>query len=295
MKKIIYALGFFDGVHLGHKALLDTCVKLAEEENAIPGVLTFAGSPQSLMKEDAGLLTTLEERQMLFSQMGMEEILILPFDEKLKKMPWQAFYCLLKEQHSAVGFVCGEDFRFGAGGAGTAALLQDICQKEGLSCRVVEKVKVGEDTVSSRLIRRLLEDGQLEKANALLGHPYLLSGKVVSGKQIGRTIGVPTANLSYNKERICLPHGVYACRVKLEGKYYGAVTNIGHRPTVEGEGITVEPWILDFAGDLYGSHLTLELLSFLRPEQKFQNPEMLRAQIGEDAIRTREIFEKTGG
>lgn len=294
MKKIIYALGFFDGVHLGHKALLDTCVKLAEEENAIPGVLTFAGSPQSLMKEDAGLLTTLEERQMLFSQMGMEEILILPFDEKLKKMPWQAFYCLLVEKYHAAGFVCGEDFRFGAGGEGNALRLQALCQQENLPCRIVEKVTLAQQVVSSRQIRLLLEEGQVEKANAFLGHPHLLIGKVEPGKQLGRTIGVPTANLSYSPERVKLPHGVYACRVKLEGKFYAAVTNIGTRPTVEGGNVTIEPWILDFEGDLYGQPLQLEVLAFLRPEKKFPDLAALKAQIAEDAIAAREIFEKAG-
>lgn len=294
MKKIVYALGFFDGVHLGHQALLDACRSLAFQEAAIPGVLTFEGSPQSLMKEGLGLITTLEEREWLFRQMGMEQVLILPFDEKLKSMPWQAFYRLLVEKYCAAGFVCGEDFRFGRGGEGTAAALQELCQKEGLPCRVVEKVKVEAAVVSSREIRRVLEEGQVEKANILLGHPHLLVGTVGPGKQLGRTIGVPTANLFYSAGRVKLPYGVYACRTEIGGKVYAAVTNIGIRPTVEGENVTVEPWILDFEGDLYGQTLRLELLSFLRPEQKFPDLAALKAQIAEDALLTREIFEKTG-
>ena len=294
MKKIVYALGFFDGVHLGHQALLDACRSLALQEDAIPGVLTFEGSPQSLMKEGLGLVTTLEERELLFRQMGMEQVLILPFDEKLKKMPWQAFYRLLVEKYHAAGFVCGEDFRFGSGGEGTADALQEICQKEGLPCCIVEKIEVENRVVSSRYIRSLLESGELERANAFLGHPHLLVGTVAPGKQLGRTIGVPTANLSYGPERVKLPHGVYACRVKLDGKVYAAVTNIGTRPTVEGENVTVEPWILDFEGDLYGQTLRLELLSFLRPEQKFPDLAALKAQIAADALRTWEIFEKAG-
>lgn len=292
MEKIIYALGFFDGVHLGHQALLTACRELACREGAKAGALTFAGSAKSLMKEGPGLITTLEEREMLFRLMGMEEVLILPFDENLKKMPWQDFYRLLVETYKASGFVCGEDFRFGAGGEGTAAALQALCQKEGLTCRIVEKVELQKQVVSSRNIRRFLEDGQIEKANAFLGHPYLLTGKVEPGKQVGRTIGVPTANLSYSPERVKLPYGVYACRVTIEGKCYAAVTNIGTRPTVEGEHVTVEPWILDFAGDLYGKNLSVEVLSFLRPEQKFPDLAALKAQIGKDALRAREIFEK---
>lgn len=294
MEKIIYALGFFDGVHLGHQALLCACRELAGLEKAKAGVLTFAGSPQSLMKEEQGLITTLEERKHLFSKMGMEEVLILPFDENLKKMLWQDFYRLLVEKYNASGFVCGEDFRFGAGGEGTAASLQALCQKEGLSCRIVEKVELQKQMVSSRTIRRFLEEGRIEKANAFLGHPYLLTGKVEPGKQLGRTIGVPTANLSYSPERVKLPYGVYACRVNLDGRAYAAVANIGTRPTVKGKNVTVEPWILDFAGDLYGKALSLEVLSFLRPEKKFPDLAALKAQIGEDALRAREIFEKTG-
>ena len=166
MEKIIYALGFFDGVHLGHQALLRACRELARKENAKAGVLTFAGSPRSLMKEGPGLITTLEERKHLFSQMGMEQVLILPFDENLKKMPWQDFYRLLVETYHAAGFVCGEDFRFGAGGEGNALRLQALCQQENLPCRIVEKVTLAQQVVSSRQIRLLLEEGQVEKANA---------------------------------------------------------------------------------------------------------------------------------
>ena len=291
-EKIIYALGFFDGVHLGHQDLLDTCRSLAKKEKAKAGVLTFTGS---LMKEGQGLITTLEEREILFRQQKMEEILILPFDENLKKMPWQAFYRLLKEKYHAAGFVCGEDFRFGTGGEGTASSLQEICQKEGLPCCVVEKVKVENTVVSSRQIRTLLEEGNIEKANALLGHPHLLAGKVEAGKQLGRTIGVPTANLPYDPERVKLPHGVYACRTEVEGRSHIAVTNIGSRPTVEGESVTVEPWILDFNGDLYGEELRLEVYAFLRPEKKFPDLQQLKAQIAMDALCAREIFEKDGG
>lgn len=291
MEKTIYALGFFDGVHLGHQALLHTCRELSREEGAKAGVLTFAGS---LIKEGQGLITTLSQRELLFRQWGMEEILVLPFDEDMKKMPWQAFYRLLKETYNAQGFVCGEDFRFGAGGEGNAACLQEACKQDGLPCRVVKKVRMDGEEISSHRIRALLEKGEMEKANARLGHPYLFSGTVIPGKQLGRTIGIPTANLRYPQESITMPYGVYACRTAIDGKAYAAVTNLGVRPTVSGEGVTVEPWILDFSGDLYGRELTLEVLSFLRPEQKFPDLAALQAQIGKDAIRARQIFENYG-
>ena len=296
MKNTIYALGFFDGVHLGHQALLKSCYNLSRSHGCSTGVVTFAAHPDTLVRGNTPrLINSPRDREWLLREKYHVEILVtLPFDAAMRSMPWEKFLDMLRRHYDAAGFVCGEDFRFGRGGEGTAAALQELCQKEGLPCRVVEKVKVEAAVVSSREIRRVLEEGQVEKANILLGHPHLLVGTVGPGKQLGRTIGVPTANLFYSAGRVKLPYGVYACRTEIGGKVYAAVTNIGIRPTVEGENVTVEPWILDFEGDLYGQTLRLELLSFLRPEQKFPDLAALKAQIAEDALLTREIFEKTG-
>ena len=146
------------------------------------------------------------------------------------------------------------------------------------------------EKISSTRIRALLEKGDVENATTMLRHPHILSGKVVGGQKLGRTIGIPTANLSLPEELLTPAFGVYACKVWLDGRYYLAVTNVGTRPTVNGQNVTVEPWILDFDGDLYGKEITLEFHKFLRPEQKFSDLDGLKAQIQKDAEETRKLF-----
>ncbi len=290
--KTVYALGFFDGVHRGHQALLSACCALAAETGAKAGVATFTGHPDGLVQGKAPMLiNTYADRRRLLIHYNIEEVLELPFDRALMEMPWQNF--LKKLRPTAAGFVCGEDFRFGYKGEGTAAILQQYCKAEGIPCVVVPQMKLGEVPVSSTHIRRLLTDGEMEKAVDFLGHPHILTGKVEKGRQLGRTIGIPTANLTF-PEGVVLPRlGVYACKTRIDGKTYLAVTNIGTRPTVEGHHITVEPWILDFDGDLYGKELTLEFHAFLRTEQKFPTLEDLKAEIHKNAEKTRFLLQNS--
>ena len=292
-QQTIYALGFFDGVHLGHQALLKACRDLADRHDCQAGVVTFGNHPDGLVQGNAPrLINSLSDRKELLTQVHMDRVLELPFDEALRSMPWLDFLTMLRENRDAVGFVCGEDFRFGHKGTGTARLLQEYCQAEGLSCTVVPEQSLEGVTVSSTHIRRLLEEGQLEQANGFLGHPHILSGEVMSGRKLGRTLGIPTANL-WIPEGVVVPrHGVYACRAICEEGTYLAVTNIGSRPTVGGHRVTVEPWLLDFSGDLYGKKLTLEFHAFLRPERKFESLPELQEEIRKNAAQTREFFGK---
>ena len=290
-QKTIYALGFFDGVHLGHQALLKACRELAVDCRA--GVVTFGNHPDGLVQGNAPrLINSLSDRKGLLTQFHMDRVLELPFDEALRSMPWLDFLTMLRENHDAAGFVCGEDFRFGHRGTGNARLLQEYCRAEGLSCAIVPEQTLEGVTVSSTHIRKLLEAGRLEEANRFLGHPHILSGEVMSGRKLGRTLGIPTANL-WIPEGVMVPcHGVYACRAICEAGTYLAVTNIGSRPTVGGHRVTVEPWLLDFSGDLYGKELTLEFHAFLRPERKFESLPELQAEIQKNAAQTRDFFEK---
>ena len=289
----IYALGFFDGVHLGHQALLKACRTLADSAGCAAGVVTFGNHPDALTQGSAPrLINSLSDRKRLLEGFSMEEVLELPFDEALKTTPWEAFLDMLRTRHNAAGFVCGEDFRFGHKGSGTAALLADYCKRNSLPCAVVPERKLDGTIVSSTHIRSLLEAGDMEEANRFLGHPHILSGEVREGRKLGRTLGIPTANL-WIPEGVMVPrHGVYACRATVEGISYPAVTNIGSRPTVGGHRITVEPWLLDFSGDLYGKELTLQFHTFLRPERKFESLEELRQEIQKNAAQTREFFGK---
>jgi len=289
--KIIYALGFFDGVHLGHRALLDACCALAENQKAAAGAVTFTEHPDALvLGKMPPLINTHEDRKYLLTQLGAHKVLELPFDREMMSMPWRDFLDMLVQRYDAAGFVCGDDFRFGHKGQGNAEKLTDFCKENGFVCRIVPQVVLDGTVVSSTHIRGLLERGEVENAGRFLGHPHILSGEVISGRHLGRTLGIPTANLLLPDDLVKLPHGVYACVAVAEGQRYMAVTNVGNRPTVGGHRVTVEPWILNFDGDLYGKQLTLEFYKFLRPERKFDSLKELKAQIQSDAAQTRETL-----
>ena len=290
-EKTIYALGFFDGVHLGHKALLQACRKTADQLGAKAGVVTFTSHPDALVLGAAPkLISTADDRRLLLHTAGMDCVVELPFDKEMMAMPWQDFFRLLLETYNAAGLVCGEDFRFGSRGEGTAALLRSACEKEGIPCTVVPEQMLDGITVSSTYIRSLLEQGEMETVSRFLGHPYFLSGTVVQGRQLGRTIGIPTANLTFPEGLILPKLGVYACTAEADGKAYPCVTNIGTRPTVEGHHITVESWLQGFDGDLYGKTITVRFYRFLRPEQKFGSLAQLQDQILQDAETVKNIF-----
>lgn len=289
----IFALGFFDGVHLGHQALLTACKHLAERKGCNAGAVTFASHPDAVVTgKTPPLINTVEERQRLLMGFGIRDVLVLPFDENLRSMQWRDFLEDLI-QKGAAGFVCGEDFRFGFRGEGNAEALADFCRERGLLWAVVPEQRQNGIRISSSYIRGLLEEGQMEQAVRFLGHPHILTGAVVSGRKLGRTLGIPTANLLIPEGVVQLRHGVYACKAVAEGKEYLAVTNIGSRPTVGGHRVTVEPWLMDFDGDLYGKEITLCFHAFLRPERKFDSLEELKVEIQKNAAQTRKIFEKT--
>lgn len=290
---VIFALGFFDGVHLGHQALLTQCRRLADEKGCKAGVVTFVGHPDELVAgQKTMLINTYQDRHRLLKSYGMETVVELPFDEKLMTMPWQDFYQMLRKEYNATGLVCGEDFRFGYRGKGNAALLQEVCTADGIPCSVIPQQKLEGVAVSSTHIRSLLAKGSIEEAEAFLGHKHIFTGTVVKGQQLGRRLGTPTANLGLPDELLCLPFGVYICRAKGEGIDAPAVTNIGIRPTVSGENVTVEPWLLDYEGDLYGKDLTLEFYHYLRPERKFPSLAELQEEILKNGEQTRKFFEK---
>lgn len=293
-EKTIFALGYFDGVHVGHGALLRTCRSLANEYNCRAGVVTFTGHPDALVLGKAPLLlnSDIDRRRLLTGLYHMDAIVELPFDRALMEMPWRDFIRMLIAQYTGAGFICGSDFRFGKGGEGNAEALRSYCREAGLPCAVIPRQTMNGIPISSTHIRSLLEQGDVKQAARFLGHQHILTGTVVSGRQLGRTIGIPTANLDV-PEGILLPKaGVYACRAWVAGKHHAAVTNIGFRPTVGGHHITVEPHLLGFDGDLYGKELTLSFYSYLRPELKFDSLDALKAQIKRDEEQVRKVLEK---
>ena len=289
MTKTIYALGFFDGVHLGHAALLRACRLLAAEQGCRCGAVTFGTHPETLVRHQAPvLLNAPRDRELLLTErFHMDAVVTLPFDEAMRAMPWEAFLEMLRRDYGAAGFVCGDDFRFGYRGQGNAAILETYCREQGLPWAVVPEQTLDGIRVSSSYIRSQIESGDMATAVRFLGHPHILRGTVVHGKQLGRTLGVPTANLRLIPGMVVPRFGVYACRCIIDGSAYPAVTNVGTRPTVEGQSVTVEPWILDYSGDLYGREITLEFYYFIRPEQKFPDLQALKAEIHRNAAETR--------
>lgn len=290
--KIIYALGCFDGVHLGHRALLETCASLAERQGCSSGAVTFSNHPQQVLTgRKVAQINTNTDRDLMLLKL-VDTVVQLPFTEELMAMAWQDFLQMLVNERGAAGFVCGTDFRFGRKGEGTAVNLQQYCQTRGMPCALVEQQALDGVRVSSTHIRSLLKKGDIAQANRFLGHPHRLTGKVESGKQLGRTIGIPTANLAYPQQLLTMPRGVYCAMATIGQESYLSVVNIGVRPTVSGQGITVESHLLDFSGDLYGQVLTLEFLAYLRPEQKFADLQALLTQIQKDIAVAKEIIIK---
>lgn len=285
----IFALGFFDGVHFGHQALLKACAQMAAELDVETAAITFESHPQSLfIKQTPALLTTLEDRTKLLLHYGTDDVYTYPVTEKVMSTDWRTF---LEELmlYGGVGFVCGHDFRFGHRGEGNAEKLSAFCAEKGLPCTVVAEQSLDGIRISSTHIRSLIQQGEMETAAKFLGHPHILSGQVVAGRQVGRTIGVPTANILIPEGIVVPKLGVYACRCRIGEQMYSAVTNIGSRPTVGGHQVRAESWVLDFEGDLYGKTITLEFVKYLRPERKFDSLEALKEQIHRDAEQVRSL------
>lgn len=289
----VIALGFFDGVHLGHAGLLKCCRARADALGLRAAVMTFDLHPDTLVTgKPVPLLNSREDREDIFRRLfGMDDVIFYHFTEETMHMPWQSFledYVI--GELGAAHVVCGHDFHFGDRGAGNPERLMTRCQELGVGCDVIPKITLDGITVSSTYIRQLVAAGEMEQANRFLGHPHLLSGQVVPGAKVGRTIGIPTANLRVPAGVLEPAHGVYATKVYVDGMEHLAVTNVGTRPTVHGDGVTVEPWILDFSDELYGKTIRVEFYKRLREERKFDSLDALRAEILHNADQTREYF-----
>lgn len=295
MKAKVIALGFFDGVHLGHGALLRRTVEAARELGVTPAVFTFDRPPKEVVTgKTVCLINSAEERCALAKELyGIEEVIIAPFDEQMMKRSWEEFVTeILVKEHGAVHLVAGHDHRFGHKNQGTPQLLQEKCTELGLGCDIIPAVEVEGITVSSTHIRALLEEGEVEKAAEFLGHRHRLTRTVQHGYRVGRTIGIPTVNLSIPHNILTPAFGVYITRVYLpDGRDVAGVTNVGTRPTVsDSDAVSVETFLLDFDGDLYDKEIRVDFCRRLRGEKKFDSLEALRDEIRRNAEETRAYF-----
>ena len=294
--KRVIALGFFDGVHIGHGALLSRCAQRAAELNAVPAAFTFDLHPSALIpgKEPVPLLTTPADRAGLMGRLyGIREVLIAHYDQAMMTTPWRQFITdYLLRDHGAVHLVVGHDFHFGYKGEGDPQKLQALCAELGVGCDVIPKVELEGITVSSTHIRSLLAQGDMDRAGKFLGHPHVLTDFVSHGKKLGSTLGFPTVNLHFTPGLLIPAYGVYACKAVFEnGDSRLAVTNIGTRPTVQdGDSVTAEGFLLDFDGDLYGQKIRMEFYHYLRPEKKFDSLDALRSEVMRNAQQTRNHF-----
>ncbi len=299
MRERVIALGFFDGVHLGHGALLRRAAEEAKKRGCESAVFTFDRPPKEVITGiPCPLINSPEDRAELVKRLyGIDEMIMVPFDDEMRTTPWDRFVTdILVGRYGAVHLVAGHDHHFGHRNQGSPELLKEKCAELGLGCDIIPAVTLNGVTVSSTHIRKLLEEGDVETARAFLGHPHVLTQTVGHGRQLGRTIGIPTANLVAPPHVLLPKRGVYAAKITLpDGRAFGGVTNVGVRPTVNnGQDVTVEPWILDFDGDLYGQAIRVEFYRRLRDERKFESLDALRSQIETDAVKTREAYPEMG-
>ena len=293
--KRVIALGFFDGVHLAHGALLSRAAEVARQLDAVPSAVTFDTHPDQLvMGSPVPLINSPADRaELMRKEYGIRDVIVAHFDERMMKMPWEDFITnYLIAEHGAVHVVAGHDFHFGYMGRGNPDRLMAKCAELGIGCDIIPKIERDGITVSSTYIRTLIKQGEMERAAEFLGHPHLLTDTVAHGKKLGTRLGFPTVNLRFQPGVIVPAHGVYATLVTLEdGSKYPAVTNVGVRPTVDDNGsVTVEGYLLGFSGDLYAQRVYMEFYKFLRKERKFATLEELQAEVQHNAQQTRDFF-----
>ena len=287
---LVLALGNFDGVHLGHKTLITKAAEVAKTMSATAGIFCFEKPPcDFLSPEPPKRICTLDQKLILARKCGAMTAVLGDFPA-LRDLSPKEFTDLLKNEVNCTTVVCGYNFRFGRNGNGT---YEDLKEAFGDRAILIDRVTFDGEEISSTKIRGLLLEGNVETANRLLGHPYSVTGKVVRGKQLGRTLGLPTVNQFFSEELLIPKNGIYASSCKIDGITYRAVSNVGLRPTVENsDRINCETHIIGYSGDLYGRDLRVEFFARLRGERKFASVEELQAAINGDVANSNEYFDR---
>ena len=288
MPRCVLALGTFDGVHLGHQALLMEGAELAREKGCPLMASTFEPHPMRVLRPELAppLLTTLPERAALMALFGVEGLCVTTFTRSRAAQSAEDYMAELEQVFQPAAVVCGYNFSFGQGGRGNGETLRQA----GFETVVVPEVTLDGAGVSSTRVRQALQGGDLALATRLMGHAYTLTGRVADGKHIGRAMGFPTANVTVPKGKALPAFGVYACWMETAAGYYPAVVNVGRHPTLPEGGVTVEAYALDTSLSLYGQRVRLTFLRYQRPERAFDGVEALRAQIARDTEECRAYF-----
>lgn len=294
-KNTAIALGNFDGIHLGHRALLDEVVAMAKSLGCPSSVLIFKNHTKNLTEGiSQELLTSRTQKYDIFEKAGIDVIYEMNFDEQIMHLSPTDFINRFLADHLKVkGIVVGYDYRFGYKAKGTVRELEELCADLKIRLAVKDAVTYEGEVISSTRIRRAIKDGEPELAHHLLGRPFSIEGTVIKGKQLGRTIGIPTANLLLNTHYVTPKFGVYLAKVSVEGRSYYAATNIGTNPTFNENEIKVESYLYDFEGDsLYGKRMEVSLLRFIRPEITFKSVEDLKVKMDEDLDNMRQEIQR---
>lgn len=279
----VISLGKFDGLHMGHKLLLTEM--LGKKREGLAAVMfTFDIPPKALVEGgQSSVLTTNAEKEAIFSRTGIDYLIEYPFTDRVRSMEPEDFVRLLVERLHVKCIVAGRDFHFGHNRSGDYKTLERLAPIYGYETIIVEKKQYENRDISSTFIREEIRAGHMERANMLLGYEYFIRGTVVHGRRIGHELGFPTVNLLPPTEKLLPPFGVYASRVMVGGRCLDGISNVGRKPTIEGENpIGIETYILDFQEDLYGKEIDVALLSFLRSEQKFDSLAELKTQMTRD-------------
>jgi riboflavin kinase/FMN adenylyltransferase len=295
LRGAVIALGNFDGVHRGHAELARETVELGEQLGRRPAALTFEPHPRSVFRPDQPVfrLTPPAVKTELLASVGLAASFILPFDRDIAAIEAKAFIDdLLLGKLGAAGLVCGYDFHFGKGRAGSPEMLQELCEVEGVPVVVVPPYSWAGEPVSSTLVREALAAGDVARAADLLDRPWFVRGPVVHGEKRGRDLGYPTANMHLARD--CrLRYGIYAVRMRIDGVWHDGVASFGSRPTFDDGAPRLETFVFDFSGDLYGRQVDVAFVGWLRPEAKFDGLDALIVQMNADSASARDILAKT--
>ncbi|MFP3595262.1 bifunctional riboflavin kinase/FAD synthetase [Chryseobacterium sp. SIMBA_029] len=284
-KPLALSLGMFDGVHLGHKSIIDALTKVGTQNNLETAILTFWPHPRFVFNpnEDLKLLNTIDEKKLLIEKYGVNNLFLKEFDDEFRNLTGEEFVRqILVDQLNVKYLIIGYDHSFGKNKSGNFALLQELSKELDFEVDQMEAINIHENNISSTKVRNALLEGNIKEANEMLGYTYSVSGKVVHGKKIGRTIGYPTANIGTESIKLLPKKGAYIVEVYVKGQFYKGMLSIGTNPTVNGDSLTVEVYILDFNEDIYGENITVQFRDFLHDEIKFEGLDKLIERLDED-------------
>lgn len=289
----VIAIGKFDGVHKGHRALIDQVLSLGKQYNLKTVIFTFVPSPADFFGlTDGYSIMSEQEKIFVLEDMGIDYLVEFPFNTETAGMEPVVFIeDMLCKQLKAKYIVSGSDVSFGKGGKGNYELLQELSDKNGYKTIKIDKIKINGDEISSTLIRKLITKSNIENANTMLGQPFMAKGQVITGNKIGRTIGFPTINVMPDSKKVLPKNGVYYSQVLVDGVLYNSISNIGVKPTIADDNdVLIETYIYDFNADIYGKDVIVYLLEFKRAEQKFSGLAQLTEVLNRDILDGQKYF-----